>query len=172
MVLDILNFKNQADAAFLRKKAVDVTSFGEHMQVVANHMIETMLAPNEDGDMRGVGLAGPQVGFGLNIFVMRTEKGMMEGTRESMVIINPHVVIEYNDAYEDMEGCLSIPGLLGKVRRHRELGVVFYDAYGVRKGMALSGFPARVFQHEYDHLEGILFIDRTKELYTKRKKTV
>jgi peptide deformylase len=169
MILDILNFKNLADASFLRKKAVDVTSFGEHMQVVANHMIETMLAPNEDGDMRGVGLAGPQVGFGMNIFVMRTEHGMNNGTREAMVIINPHVVIEYEDTYVDMEGCLSIPGLMGKVQRHRELGVVFYDAYGVRKDMALSGFPARGFQHEFDHLNGILFIDRTKELFTKRK---
>ena len=140
------------------------------MQAVANHMIETMLAPNNDGDPQGVGLAGPQVGIGLNIFVMRTEHGLEHDTREAMVVINPHVVIEYDDDYVEIEGCLSIPGLVGKVRRHRELGVVFYDAYGHRHGHALKGFMARVFQHEFDHLNGVLFTDRTKDLYIPRKK--
>jgi peptide deformylase len=170
MILDILKAQNPADFTFLKKKAADVTSFGEAIQALADQMIETMLAPNENGDPRGVGLAGPQVGVGLNIFVMRTQHGIEHDTRESMVIINPHVLIETNGTEEEIEGCLSIPGLLGKVKRHKELGVVFYDAYGHRKGMALSGFIARVFQHEKDHLDGILFTDRTKDLYVPKKK--
>ena len=171
MILDILKVQNgPRDAAFLRTKASDVTSFGDAMQATANHMIETMLAPNADGDPRGVGLAGPQVGIGLNIFVMRTEHGMEHDTREAMVVINPHVVIEYNDDYLEIEGCLSIPGLVGKVRRYKELGVIFWDAYGNRQGLHLKGFVSRVFQHEYDHLLGILFTDRTKDLYVPKKK--
>lgn len=172
MVLDILKVQNPADASFLKKKATDVTSFGEHMKAITDNMIETMLVLNDNGHPRGVGLAGPQVGIGLNFFVMIKPEALEKGTYESMVIINPHVIIEYNNLDNvEMEGCLSIPGLLGKVQRYKEIGVVFQDVYGKRHGLALSGFAARVFQHEYDHLEGVLFTDRTKDLYRPKKKS-
>lgn len=172
MILDILKVHNPADATFLRKKATDVTSFGEPMRALAKHMVETMLAPNADGHPQGCGLAGPQVGIGLNIFVMMTPAALEQAGTEAMVIINPHVIIEYNNLDNvEMEGCLSIPGLKGKVQRYKELGVVYYDTEGQRHGIALVGFAARVFQHEHDHLNGILFTDRTKDLYVPRQRT-
>ena len=165
-MLNILKIQNPADLEILRKKCSYVAGFGEELAAFSQAMIDTMLAPNAQGHPQGVGLAAPQVGQSLSMFVMLANP---ETSLDAITIINPIVVESTDDNYLDLEGCLSIPGLLGRVRRFKEMKVTYFDVMGQQHEMALSGFPARVFQHEYDHLFGTLFIDRTTDLYVPRK---
>ena len=167
MIMDILKIQNPNDLAFLRKTCENVTLFGEHMVAFSLNMIDTMLAPNANGHPQGVGLAAPQVGVATNMFVMLATP---ETNHEATTIINPSIIEFTNDTQLDLEGCLSIPGILGRVSRFTDVKFTYFDALGQQHEMVLSGFPARVFQHEYDHLLGKLFIDRTADLYSPRKK--
>lgn len=125
-----------------------------HHRLVAD-MIETMR------DAPGVGLAGPQVGVVERIFVYEIEG-------EVGAIFNPVIVSRSRDLEEGEEGCLSLPGLLYPVTRHIEVTVEGMDQHGrpvVREGTELL---ARVFQHEIDHLDGVLFIDRLEDKLRKK----
>ncbi len=110
-------------------------------------MIETMYL--EDG----VGLAAPQVGLSLRMFVMDYGDGPIK-------VINPEIIEKSEEKVIDEEGCLSLPDVFAEVERAKWIKVRFQNERGEWQEMELEGYSARVFQHEYDHLDGILFIDR------------
>jgi len=134
-----------------RAVEVDPGEFGtEALETLISDMADTMTAAE------GVGLAAPQVGVAKRIFVADTEAG-------PIALINPKFtkISRRTDKYE--EGCLSIPGKFGIVRRSREVTVEALTADGEKITFTAKGFFARVMQHELDHLDGILYIDRIKE---------
>ena len=100
---------------------------------------------------------------------MMTPEAIMKGTYETITLVNPTLIVGSEKTDSELEGCLSIPGLLGRVTRHTEVKVEYFDVFGSQHELALSGFPSRVFQHEFDHLQGLLFLDRTKELFVPKK---
>jgi peptide deformylase len=125
------------------------------VQRLIDDMIETMV------EYHGVGLAAPQVHQGLRLFVARLETPGGEAAGDSPVaIINPDVTPVGREIVDDWEGCLSIPDIRGRVPRPREVRVRAFDRTGERIELRASDYPARVIQHETDHLDGILFFDR------------
>ena len=119
-------------------------------------MIETML------EYHGVGLAAPQIHEGLRLFVAALDVDEEGPAAEPVVMINPEIVPVGNDTVEDWEGCLSIPDVRGLVPRAREIKVRAYDRRGERLEIDAHDYAARVIQHETDHLDGVLFLDRMR----------
>jgi len=119
-------------------------------------MIETML------EYHGVGLAAPQIHEGLRLFVAALDVDEEGQPAEPVVMINPEIVPVGNDTVEDWEGCLSIPDVRGLVPRAREIKVRAYDRHGERVEIEAHDYAARVIQHETDHLDGVLFLDRMR----------
>ncbi|WP_136610205.1 peptide deformylase [Sinomonas albida] len=131
----------------LRTPADPVADFGPELERLVADMMETM----EDVD--GAGLAAPQVGVGQRVFTYH-----IDGVRGHLV--NP--VLELSDDFQDdvVEGCLSIPGVAYPVRRRRTVTASGFDVQGNAMTIEAEGMLARAFQHETDHLDGILFVDR------------
>ncbi len=125
------------------------------LRALIEEMIETM------GAASGVGLAAPQLGIGLQVFVYLAGEG---GAEEARAVINPMVEPEPGELVYDWEGCLSIPGLRGLVPRHPALRLRGMDPAGRPVDQVARGFEARVIQHEYDHLNGVVFLDRMRDL--------
>ena len=126
-------------------------------QKLIDDMLETM------AEYRGVGLAAPQVHESVRLFVAmvdETEEG--EPDPEPIAIINPEITVVGSETVEDWEGCLSIPDIRGRVPRALEIKVRAFDREGGRMELHAKDFPARVIQHETDHLDGILFFDRMR----------
>ena len=157
--MTILNIVT-APAEILERKAEAVDSFTPELQQLINNMIETMRAAN------GVGLAAPQVGEGVRLAVIETlpeiddEGRDIPESRELHVIINPEIYWRSRQMVEGVEGCLSIPGYVGEVERHDSIRVRALNRAGKQIDLRLKGWDARIFQHEIDHLDGILYIDR------------
>jgi peptide deformylase len=129
------------------------------IQQLIDDMLETM------AEYHGVGLAAPQVHEGVRIFVAALDTGDDdEEDGEAIAIINPEITIVGPDVVEDWEGCLSIPDIRGRVPRAREIAVRGFDRGGARLELNAHDFPARVIQHETDHLDGVLFFDRMTSL--------
>jgi peptide deformylase len=126
------------------------------IQKLIDDMLDTM------NEYHGVGLAAPQVHEGLRLFVASLDSGEEGAEPEPRVIINPEISVVGTDVIEDWEGCLSIPDVRGKVPRAREIKVRALDRRGDRIQLTAHDFPARVIQHETDHLDGILFFDRMR----------
>jgi peptide deformylase len=123
------------------------------IQKLIDDMIDTMREYN------GVGLAAPQVHEGLRLFVALLEDEPDEQTT-AVVVVNPEIVSNTNAREEGWEGCLSIPDIRGLVPRSTDILVKALDREGQPMELRLRGFPARVVQHETDHLDGVLFLDR------------
>lgn len=123
------------------------------IQKLIDDMIETMHEYN------GVGLAAPQVHASLRLFVALLEEDP-DGKTAATVIINPEIVPNANTREEGWEGCLSIPDIRGMVPRFTDVTVKAIDRDGGDLELLLKNFPARVAQHETDHLDGVLFFDR------------
>lgn len=144
----------------LRRKARPVTDFGPEFQQLVDDMFETMYSAD------GVGLAAPQIGRSLQMAVIATlpeldeEGNEIEGSRELFVIANPEITWTSRDVVDGIEGCLSIPGYVGEVERFHSIRVQAQDRYGRKFRLRLKGWTARIFQHEIDHLNGVLYIDR------------
>jgi peptide deformylase len=123
-------------------------------------MVETMRSSN------GVGLAAPQIGLPMQLAVIESlpkedEAGNeIPDSRQLFVIANPEIVWQSRETADGVEGCLSIPGYVGEVERHEVIRVRGQDRYGKKVKLKLNGWTARIFQHEVDHLNGILYIDR------------
>ena len=118
---------------------------------------------------KGVGIAAPQVGISERIVVIEINKNERYPDAPSFpltVMINPEVKYLTNEVEEGHEGCLSVPGIRGIVPRYKRVSVKYLDEFGSPKEDTLEGFPAKVVQHEVDHLEGIVFIERVKDLKT------
>ncbi len=144
----------------LRQKAQAVTRFDADLQ----HLIDDMIATLREAN--GVGLAAPQVGQPLQLAVILTlpeeddEGNEIEDTRELYVIINPEIFWRSKETIKGIEGCLSIPGYLGEVARHESVRVRGLDRRGRKVRLHLFDWTARIFQHEIDHLNGELYIDK------------
>lgn len=136
----------------LREKAQPVKKFHARLHKLLDDMAETMY------DAKGVGLAAPQVGILKRVIVVDPGDGLIE-------VVNPELVDLEGEQLAPPEGCLSIPGLLGEVRRANRLKVKGQNRYGEPFEMEAEGYLARIFQHEVDHLNGILFIDRAERVF-------
>jgi peptide deformylase len=139
----------------LREKAHKVSRFHENLRTLIEDMSETMRESN------GVGLAAPQVGVLERVIVVETPEDEDEpGSGQLYAVVNPEVVRASKELVDGIEGCLSIPGYVGEVTRHEAVTIKGQDPRGRKIRIKAQGFLARVFQHEIDHLEGVLFIDQ------------
>ncbi len=161
-VREIITPKNP----ILRKKARKVTNFDDpKLQALIDDMVETLF------DAPGVGLAAPQVAVSQRVIVVylpddeesREEYGKDAGVLH--ILVNPEIVRASRDMVDGVEACLSIPGYYGSVDRHAAVTVQGYDRHGKQVRIKARDWLARVFQHEIDHLDGILFIDRASEIW-------
>ena len=139
-----------------RAKPLDKSEIRQSaVQKLIDDMVETMF------EYHGVGLAGPQVHEGLRLFVAILEEEP-DASSEATVVINPEITANGALVEQGWEGCLSIPDIRGRVPRAREITVRAFDRHGERIELHAHDFPARVVQHETDHLNGILFFDRMR----------
>lgn len=152
-VLPIITY----DDPVLRKKADPIVSDSGDLQDLIDDMFDTMY------NAQGVGLAAPQVGESLRLFVVDADVMAEEDENETlygpMVFINPELHEAVSEKVEMEEGCLSLPGLREKVIRPGKVRISFLDREFQRKSMTFSSWMARVVQHEFDHINGVLFID-------------
>lgn len=135
----------------LRKKSREVTEITDRIKALLEDMVETMY------HAEGVGLAAPQVGILRRIIVIDIGEGPMK-------IINPEIIEEDGEVV-GIEGCLSIPSISGDVPRPNKIKVKYIDVEGKEQTIDAEGPLARVFCHEIDHLDGILYTDRALETY-------
>jgi len=146
----VLNIKKYPEP-ILRQKALEVTNIDESILRLIDDMIETMLqAP-------GVGLAAPQVGISKRVIVVDLSGGSED--RNIQCFINPEIIDAFGSETGE-EGCLSLPGEFAYVKRASNIVLRALDGKGIESKLELEGLPARIVQHEVDHLDGILFIDR------------
>lgn len=139
----------------LRQRTRPIKEITPEIKTLIADMIETMHEQN------GVGLAAPQIGELVQLVVIEMPEDDEEPhSGERFVLINPEIAKMSRDVEEGIEGCLSIPGYIGEVERSLEILVRGLDERGKKFRMRPKGYLARVFQHEIDHLHGILYIDR------------
>lgn len=143
----------------LRKKAEDISPEYPELKTLIENMYETMY--NSDG----IGLAAPQIGLSVRLFVI--DGSHIEGIEPAgfkQTFINPQIVDEWGNEWRYEEGCLSIPGIREGVMRKPELTIRFMDENFKQHEQSFKGMAARIIQHEYDHIEGKLFIDHINPL--------
>ncbi len=142
----------------LRKVAAPIREFNKELRELAQNMIETMRLND------GIGLAAPQVNISRRMFVI--DKHLIQEDWEAEAYINPEILeSEGAEAFE--EGCLSIPGIREEVVRPTKIRVRYQKLDGSQVEEMMDGLLARVFQHEFDHLEGILFTDKISPIKKK-----
>lgn len=150
----------------LRRKARPVTKFDDKLQALIDDMVETMrLAP-------GVGLAAPQVAVSERVIVVEyyeneqeAEENEEEAPKRLYTVVNPEITRKSPETELGVEGCLSIPGINGEVERHTAVTVKGLNRRGQPLTLKLKGWTARIFQHEIDHLNGILFTDLATRIW-------
>jgi peptide deformylase len=138
----------------LREKARPIDSIDDEVRRLAEDMLETL------ADAEGVGLAGPQVGASRRIIIVHPAPRDGEPREEARVLLNPDVVERGGPQVGAEEGCLSIPGIYETVKRPERVRVRALDLEGKSVEIDASGIVARILQHEIDHLDGVLFVDR------------
>jgi len=155
----------------LRQKAKKVTTYNAALKTLVDDMVDTMR------EAPGVGLAAPQVAVGLRVVVIEyadepePEDGVepaepVEPPKPKLFkLINPEIVKASDEMLMGAEGCLSIPGYNGEVLRHKAVTVKAFNLQGKPVRIKAEGWLARIFQHEIDHLDGILFIDRATKIW-------
>ena len=147
-------------APVLRRKARKVTDFGPQLQTLIDDMVETMR------DAPGVGLAAPQVDVLLRVIVVEFgDEDDEEVPPKLYSVVNPELLKASSDVVTGVEGCLSIPGFAGDVDRSLEVVVKGQNRRGQPIRIKASGWLARVFQHEINHLDGVLFIDLAEKVW-------
>lgn len=150
----------------LRERARDVTPeelASGGLRDLADDLVETMRAAG------GAGLAAPQVGVGLRLFAVEVRDNPRYPYKPNMplrVLVNPEVRPLSDETFEVVEGCLSIPDLRGRLRRNAEIEIAYTTLEGERVVEPIRGLSAGTFQHEQDHLDGILFVDRVEDTRT------
>ncbi len=151
----MLKVQTGVENKVLRDVSVPVETLDAELATFMRNMRETMIAE------KGVGLAAPQVGRNIRAIVVM----LNIDTPEQVVLpmINPEIVFKSVETECGEEGCLSIPGKFDQVRRFKDITVKFLSLAGEEQLMKLSGFNARVVQHEIDHLDGVLFVDRIEK---------
>jgi peptide deformylase len=154
----------------LRRKAKAVTKFDKDLQTTIDDMVETMR------DAPGVGLAATQIGLSERLIVIEyyeheedevkaEENEDEEVPKKVWAMLNPEIVKASEEKVMGIEGCLSIPSLVGEVERHAEIQVKGLNRHGKPMKVKAKGWLARIFQHEIDHLNGVLFTDRATRVW-------
>ena len=147
--------------ALLLRRADELTYFDTpELHALLTDMRDTMKA------LEGVGLAAPQIGVNLRVVIFSVQHSLRYPDAEPVpetVLINPVITPLGSDTEEDWEGCLSVPGMRGMVPRFETIRYQGYDEYGALIDRTVSGFHARVVQHECDHLDGILYPMRIRD---------
>lgn len=139
------------------------------IQTLIDNLLMTVMEVN------GVGLSAPQVYQPLRLFIMASHPNPRYPNApymEPTAIINPKIISTSNEKIKDWEGCLSIPGIRALIPRYKSISVEYTARNGESVKRSFQDFLARIFQHEYDHLEGIVFLDRiesTKEIITEKE---
>jgi len=151
----------------LRRKARAVTKFDKNLQTLIDDMIDTMR------DAPGVGLAAPQVGVSERVIVVEyAEPEEVEEDEEPIevepklyVMVNPEIVKASPETVVGVEGCLSIPALVGEVERAQEIRIKGMNRHGQPMKLKVDGWLARIFQHEIDHVNGVVFTDLATQVW-------
>jgi peptide deformylase len=164
MILPIVSY----GSSVLKKTAKEITSDYPNLSELIANMWETMYAAN------GVGLAAPQIGLSIRIFVIDASPFVDEENIAieeieilntfKKVFINPKIIREEGKLWDFNEGCLSIPEVREDISRKEEILINFFDENFELQKLKLNGLAARVVQHEYDHVEGVLFTDHLSSL--------
>ncbi len=148
--------------------ALPVENFTDKkLQELIDSLIYTAIAAN------GVGIAAPQVSQSYRIFIVASRPNLRYPHAPEMkpkAMINPKIIDRDRDTVKDWEGCLSVPGLRGRIPRYRTIKVEYFNREGQLQQEILTDFVARIFQHELDHLNGLVFLDRLEsqeDLYTE-----
>jgi len=144
----------------LREDAKPVEVFDDDLAKLIDDMVDTMR------EAPGVGLAAPQIGISKRIIVV--EFGDEEDDsipKQLYVMINPEIIKESNDKVPGIEGCLSVPGVVGNVNRSRVVTVRGQNIHGKPVKIRAQGWLARIFQHEIDHINGVLYTDRADDIW-------
>jgi peptide deformylase len=147
-------------APILRCKAEKISDFTASE---LKQLVENLLSTLEDS--QGVGLAAPQINQPFCVIVIAskpTERYPNAPIMKPVVMINPTFNILTDNQQKDWEGCLSVLGIRALILRYQRILVYYQDIHGCQQQLELSGFVARIFQHEYDHLQGLVYLDRVK----------
>lgn len=154
----------------LRQRAVEVSDIhGSDIQNFIEDLIETCV------DSNGVGIAAPQVYRSDRVFIIYSRPNARYPNAPEMgpvALINPETTSFSDEKFKDWEGCLSIPGIRGLVPRHKSIGVRYLTSKGELIENEFSDFIARIFQHELDHLDGVVFLDRldtSRDIITEKE---
>lgn len=150
----VLSLFEPADVPALRQRSSEVRAYGKATQALIDDLLDT-LADRSDS---GIAIAAPQIGAGRRVVVACLEK-----YEEPLVLVNPRL-IDATGELTDFDGCLSIPGVYADTRRAQRVHVEACDRHGEPLSFDLEDFDARIVQHEVDHLDGVLFIDRLDDL--------
>jgi peptide deformylase len=148
--------------AVLRRKAHKVTDFDKDFQQLVDDMVETMR------EAPGVGLAAPQLGVSQQLIVVEYNVDNIDdenAKKKLFVVANPVILQKSEETENGVEGCLSIPGLVGDVERFSQITIKGQNRRGQPVKIKANGWLARIFQHEIDHVEGILFTDRATKIW-------
>ena len=145
----------------LRRKAHKVPNFDKDLQVLVEDMIETMRAAP------GVGLAAPQVAQSVRLIVVEYgDEEDEDAPKKLYVLVNPEITEVSEEMVTGVEGCLSVPGLVGDVERCQKVVIKGLNRFGKPTKVKAEAWLARIFQHEIDHLDGILYTDRATRVWT------
>lgn len=151
----------QQENTVLRKKAKEVPIEdipGEKIQGILQNMRDALVSQDD-----GVAIAAPQISVSLRIFVVSPKVSGLKG--KEFIAINPHIVkTSKKQVWKDGEGCLSVRWLYGEVKRYTNVTMTYYDELGEKQTRGAGGLIAHIFQHEIDHLDGILFIDKARNI--------
>lgn len=131
----------------------------EKIQQLIDQLLTTVITAN------GVGIAAPQIAQSYRLFIVASRPNARYPHAPEMqptAMINPRIIQHSQKVVKDWEGCLSVPGIRGLVPRYQSITVEYTDRYGNLQQQQLMDFVARIFQHEYDHLEGLVFLDRVE----------
>ena len=154
-LLDIITVPNKV----LRTKAKPIKTVTDETRALIDNMVETL------HEAPGVGLAAPQVGILSRIIVVEWgDDEDEEAPKKLYTLVNPEITKQSNETVLGVEGCLSIPKFVGEVERAEKITVKGFNRNGQPVKIKAAGWLARIFQHEIDHLEGILFTDRAESL--------
>lgn len=148
----------------LRKKALEIRNLAAP---ALDRFIDDMMATMKKA--QGVGIAANQVGVGIRAFIVAPQPSRRypkSPQMPPMAMLNPKLVKRSARMITDWEGCLSIPGIRARVPRHAAIEIEFTDRRGRRLRAKLSGFIARIFQHEFDHINGMVYLDRVADSRT------
>jgi len=145
----------------LRRKTHKITTFDKDLQKIIDDMVETMR------EAPGVGLAAPQVGLLERLIVVEYDEDdeIEDSPKKLYVVINPEIIKASEETEKGIEGCLSIPGLVGEVERSLAVVIKGQNRRGQPLKFKAEGWLARIFQHEIDHLDGVLYTDKAVKVW-------